>query len=162
MFILPCRSTRDTLSSAVSSPIIRVHRSPTSSYHPLYRLPELHYSHQKKEEWPTYFPNSTLCPEWDLLQAIVFTKKQLKVVTLAHVKGHQDSAPSTRPLSIAARLNIEADQLAASAQYPLELLSQYACHVAGNPVLIQSPHGTITSRFWSSIRRLASETVTVQ
>lgn len=68
------------------------------------------------EEWPTYYPNATLCPELNILQAIVTTKKQLKVISLSHVKGHQNRTPYIIPLSLAALLNIKADHLAGSAQ----------------------------------------------
>jgi hypothetical protein len=90
------------------------------------------------EEWPSYYPNSTLCPEWDVFQAIVTAKRRLKVVTISHVKVHQTSSSTSNPLSLAALLNIEADALAGLYQYPSDLLPHRALHFVGNPVCIQS------------------------
>ena len=60
------------------------------------------------------FPNSTLQPDWDLLEEIVTTYRQLEVhdVTFEWVRGHQDTGHHDHDLSPQAIYNIRSDQLA--------------------------------------------------
>jgi hypothetical protein len=68
------------------------------------------------------FPNETLRPSWDILQAICGNFKlhpELKLhpeFTLLHVKGHQDSLSDPNDLPFPAQLNIQADLLAITFQ----------------------------------------------
>jgi hypothetical protein len=93
------------------------------------------------------FPNDTLRPSWDVLQAIQQNFRHLPSITLSHVKGHQDTTNSPNELPFPARLNIAADKLATSFQQ----LSSHAddlgpiipgtrCHLALDQKFIPSHH----------------------
>ena len=58
------------------------------------------------------FPNETLRPSWDILQAIRRNFKLHPEFTLLHVKGHQDNLSDPNDLPFPAQLNIQADLLA--------------------------------------------------
>jgi hypothetical protein len=59
-----------------------------------------------------YYSNTTLEPDWDVLQIICTTNKSLPFkLKLIHVKGHQD-CQSNHSLSIEAKLNIISDSIA--------------------------------------------------
>ena len=62
------------------------------------------------------YPNSTLRPDWDLLEEIVVQYRSIHPRSLSFQweKGHQDSIGSERDLSPEAMLNIRADSLAAN------------------------------------------------
>jgi hypothetical protein len=57
------------------------------------------------------FPNDTLRPSWDIVEAICGTFQAHSSHSLQHVKGHQDCATHCRNLSLEAQLNILADKL---------------------------------------------------
>lgn len=104
-------------------------------------------------QWPFYYPNATMHPDWDVLQAIV---KCLEILgdntTLAHVKGHQDDHTSYASLPLPAQLNVQADEVAGSYQY-LERDHQRTTLISGAGVLLHTPEGTIGSHH---IRRIRS------
>ena len=61
------------------------------------------------------YPNETMASEWDLLIEIWTTMQSLDgntKPTFTHVKGHQDKDKPYAELSLAAQLNVDADQLA--------------------------------------------------
>jgi hypothetical protein len=60
------------------------------------------------------FPNETLQPSWDLIQAICATIKLHPDVH--HVKGHQDNLGDVRELHFPSQLNFQADLLAITFQ----------------------------------------------
>jgi hypothetical protein len=62
------------------------------------------------------FPNETLQPSWDLIQAICATIKVHPDVSLHHVKGHQDNLRDVRKLPFPSQLNVQADLLATTFQ----------------------------------------------
>jgi hypothetical protein len=75
------------------------------------------------------FPNETLRPSWDILQAICRNFKLHPDFTLSHVKGHQDNLSDPSDLPFPAQLNIQADSLATTFQ-------QVSSHVtARGPVI---------------------------
>lgn len=129
---------------------------------------------KKMEEWPSYCPNATLCPKWDILQAIVTskkkvnvivtTKKKLNVIFLSHVKGHQDcTIPSTISLYLASLSSIQKTTTRpVLPTIPSKYFFTHALHIKGNPVSIYSSHGTITSCFCQSMRRITSKNATVE
>ena len=61
------------------------------------------------------YPNSTLRPDWDLLEEIITQYKSIPAqsVTFHWEKGHQDTMSSDRELTPQARFNIHSDALAA-------------------------------------------------
>jgi hypothetical protein len=62
------------------------------------------------------YPNSTLRPDWDLLEEIITQYKSipLQSVTFHWEKGHQDTEGLERELSTRARFNIHSDALASN------------------------------------------------
>jgi hypothetical protein len=60
------------------------------------------------------FPNETLRPSWDVLQAICHQLSNLPDITIQHIKGHQDTTTRFQDLPFPATLNVEADKLASS------------------------------------------------
>ncbi|KAL7565834.1 hypothetical protein ACA910_007394 [Epithemia clementina (nom. ined.)] len=110
------------------------------------------------QQWPYFYPNTTMAPDWDVLQAIVTSLHLVgPSLKLNHVRGHQDRATPVHLLSLPAQLNVEADGLASSAQ-SLSSLEQTtrAPLITGTTVQLHSLSGTITSRFRQFIRRESS------
>jgi hypothetical protein len=58
------------------------------------------------------FPNETLQPSWDIIEAICATIKLHPDVSLHHVKGHQDNLRDVRELSFPSQLDVQVDLLA--------------------------------------------------
>jgi len=75
------------------------------------------------------FPNDSLRPSWDVLQAILTVWSDFPESSLEHVRGHQDRDQERHELDIPAQLNCEADDLA-SAAYQLE-----SCPESSYPML---------------------------
>jgi hypothetical protein len=60
-----------------------------------------------------YFPNTSLQPDWDVVQQIVTTIRMFpNPPHLTHVKAHQDDAASYNKLPVELQLNVQADTLA--------------------------------------------------
>jgi hypothetical protein len=62
------------------------------------------------------FPNETLTPSWDILQAIRTNFHLHPDLSLFHVRGHQDKSTDPSELPFQSQLNIQADALATSFQ----------------------------------------------
>ena len=63
--------------------------------------------------YDTPFPNTTLRPEFDLIEEIYQTNKKYKIrSSFEWVKGHQDDYEDEADLSLHATLNVEADRRA--------------------------------------------------
>jgi hypothetical protein len=58
------------------------------------------------------FPNDTLRPSWDIIQAIWEHFKLHPDLALVHVKGHQDNLQVPSDLPFPAQLTVQADKLA--------------------------------------------------
>ena len=110
----------------------------------------------KRLEWTTEFRYSTMDSDWDLQQAITSTiRKFTSPPIFLHVKGHQDSTGQIS-LPLPALLNIEADTLAGSFQYPPSCSPTTAPLVEGSTAQLHSPQGTIHSNYRQVLRRLCS------
>ncbi|KAL7574197.1 hypothetical protein ACA910_014872 [Epithemia clementina (nom. ined.)] len=109
--------------------------------------------------WSFYYPNFTLLPEWDVLQAIATTLRSFGTrLTLHYIKAHQDRTSSLSSLPLPAQLNSAADGLASS--YP-DMYGSVVGHtrvplIGGAMAVLHSSAGTITSNFRPFLRRLAS------
>jgi hypothetical protein len=91
----------------------------------------------QRTQYKIPYPNSTLAPDWDLIEQIVQTMRQLSpaILEVAWVKGHQDG--HNDDLSTEAIYNIRADELAGqvtpSHQLPtIEVLPAERCRLAIN------------------------------
>jgi hypothetical protein len=69
---------------------------------------------QKRSRYSVSYPNTCLKPDWDLTEEIYRTYLSTNIPDFSFewVKGHQDSTRPATPLSVEARFNIFADQLA--------------------------------------------------
>eukprot|EP00957_Ditylum_brightwellii_P024865 1880360-Ditylum_brightwellii.AAC.1 len=66
---------------------------------------QLRYTHN--------YPFNTLEPEWDMEAQVANTLTQYKdLITITHVKSHQDKTTPLEELTLLARLNVTADCLA--------------------------------------------------
>ena len=91
------------------------------------------------------FPNETLRPSWDILQAVCKHFTNHPDLTLQHVKGHQDQKASLQDLPFPAKLNIAADKLATEFQHVSShvdgqgpLIPGTGCHLRINRQVIPS------------------------
>ena len=96
--------------------------------------------------WPEFYLNAAMMRNWDVLQAIVKMMNRLPHFPPRFVKGHQDRQQSSN-LSFEAQLNIKADQIAGTYNYPPDLSKTQALHLTGNSALFQLPQDSITSHF---------------
>jgi len=109
-------------------------------------------------QWPYYYPNATLAPDWDVLQAIKRCLEQLDSSTmLTQVKGHQDDDTNFADLPLQAQLNVKADAAAGAYQYH-DKDHQRTTLVDGAGVLLHSPDGTTGS---NHLRRIRSARKTI-
>jgi len=107
------------------------------------------------------FPNDTLQPSWDTLQAISRHLRLLPKVTLIWVKGHQDKNTPFAKLPVLAQLNVRADKLAGKFQhiwhhtYPQPLFLM----IEGTGCNLMIDGETITSKHYKNlldVRRTAN------
>jgi ribonuclease HI len=103
------------------------------------------------------FPNSTLDGDWDVVQAIVKLIKKFPSVNVKHIKGHQDKETPIQDLSMTARMNVEADQLAGEYQYESHHVHDQVPMITGTGVQVEGPKGTITSQLENVLRQLGTE-----
>ena len=108
--------------------------------------------------FPFYYPNVTMCADWDILQAIVSSLRQFPIPpTLAHVEGHQDKTTHVSNLPLPTQLNVEADALAGAFVYNDTQDATVVPRITGNSVQMHTPKGTISSKLKPAIRRIATE-----
>ena len=70
---------------------------------------------QRSQEMAVFFPNSTIDPDWDILQQIITSRRLFpSLPVLRFVKGHQDADCPYATMPLPAQLNIDADHLAGS------------------------------------------------
>jgi hypothetical protein len=89
-------------------------------------------------------PNTTFQPDWDIVEAIVRTVAQSKlVVTYKYVRGHQDEKTAYELLPFLAQLNVDADTYAGRYQraygshrpiIPLSLTRPIALDLSGRTI----------------------------
>ena len=114
------------------------------------------------EKLPYFFPNTTMDPDWDVLQQIITSRGLFpSLPVLQFIKGHQDANCPYATLPLSAQLNVDADHLAGSyAPRPTETPSIVPM-IAGTAASLQHPLGTITTKHRSALRRAAG-TDTIQ
>ena len=114
--------------------------------------------------WTHYFPNATMATDWDVLQAIKTAKRHFQDngsdCKLCYVKGHQDKTTSYTDLSLDAQLNVETDKLAGEYEYKPDQTAT-APIITGSTVILQSRHGSTTSKYRSVIRRMITNPIIV-
>eukprot|EP00957_Ditylum_brightwellii_P003938 299964-Ditylum_brightwellii.AAC.1 len=63
--------------------------------------------------YPHDYPYNTLSPYWDLIAQVAVTLQQHStILSIKHIKSHQDDDTPEDQLDLSARLNIEVDQSA--------------------------------------------------
>jgi hypothetical protein len=96
--------------------------------------------------------------EWDLVSNIVAILATQPGITLQYVRGHQDRHIAYQDLPPLAQLNVDADDMATlyqtshGRQRPIVLLTDTA------KVHLITPEGTVTSRYSTALRFLATYT----
>ena len=95
-----------------------------------------------------------LSAEWDVLIEIYHTVRTTWLATtIEHIKGHQDDDKPVSQLSLLARLNIEADQLASTHQRRHPEPAPRARLLRHTGVHLHLPTGTVTSRYDQTLRQ---------
>ena len=112
---------------------------------------------EKRLEWSYDFRYSTMEADWDIQQGISTSLRQFpEIPRFLHVRGHQDRLRPYATLPLAAQLNVDADRLADSYEYPSSISSTHAPLITGGQALLHSPKGTINSNYRSNLRYLAT------
>ena len=108
------------------------------------------------KNWPYFFPNATMDPDWDVLQQIITSRCLFPLLPVLHfVKGHQDAECPYVTFSLPAQLNIDADHLTGSyAPRPNENPT-IVTMIAGTAVSIHLPSGTTTTKYRSTLCKAA-------
>ncbi len=106
--------------------------------------------------YPRYYPNTTLQPDWDIVQQIAITTRLFPTSPhLIHVKAHQDDAVTFADLPVESQLNVRADTLAkeynATSNHKTSAVPRMPCNAAQ----LHCQGQTVTSRYRSTIRREA-------
>eukprot|EP00957_Ditylum_brightwellii_P185958 14157276-Ditylum_brightwellii.AAC.1 len=104
------------------------------------------------------YPFNTLEPDWDVVAQIAETLKQYNdLITITHVKSHQDDNMPFDELTMPARLNIAADSLATN--YSIQHSTQQCVEVPRmeiNYVQLCTTNGLITSHSSKKIRDIVT------
>ena len=106
-----------------------------------------------RDKYQFLFPNLTLAPDWDLVEAgisIIRSTSQTKF-EFEHVKGHQDDLLPTHQLSLPAKLNITADRKANSYMETYHPMFTRVPMLPHTRVQLQTANGTITSHYAQNI-----------
>jgi hypothetical protein len=98
-------------------------------------------------------PNTSLQPDWDVVQQIVTTIRMFpNLPHLTHVKAHQDNAASYKELPVELQLNVQADKLAknynSSSLHATTIVPRLSCNAAQ----LHCQGQTITFRYCRTIR----------
>lgn len=107
-------------------------------------------------QWTHIYPNHTLIPEYDVLQAIVTKLHQYhNAPKFQHVKSHQDAKQPYADLLIEAKLNVDADALAAQEDFTNKAQSTKVTMIPGSATMLHLSSGTVTSNLPRHIRTSA-------
>lgn len=112
----------------------------------------------QRRTYSTPHPNTTLKPDWDLIEEIHTTYQQLNVesITFAWIKGHQDADTPYEQLHIGAQYNVDADRLAdeylAEHPYPRPISPL----VPTSKCILKVRDNTIHGHYTTSIREAAT------
>lgn len=107
--------------------------------------------------WTTFFPNQTLIPEYDVLQAILRYALILPhKPQFQHVKSHQDNKMPYSSLSLHAQLNVDADHLAGQVEASTPNANSHVTLIEGSGVLLHLHEGTVTTKQQHYLRYTAS------
>ncbi len=102
-------------------------------------------------------PRTTMAPDWDIVQATVQTFRLLPVMpAITHVKGHQDDNTAIENLSILARSNCAADELATTHNRLRGKKCSSVPQIDGNPIQLHINGEMINSKCEQAIRFAAS------
>ena len=75
---------------------------------------------------------------------------------ISYVRGHQDYNKAYNALSLEEQLNVDADKLAGSYEYPPGVSHTKVLPIEGVNILLHSQQGTIGSRYHRAIRKLSN------
>jgi hypothetical protein len=103
-----------------------------------------------------FYPNTSLQPDWDVVQQIASTIRQFPhPLHLVHVKAHQDDAATFNDLEAESQLNVRADTLAKEynsiSYHKASAVPRLPC----NATQLHCQGQTVTSRYRRTVRREA-------
>ena len=108
-------------------------------------------------KWLYFFPNTTLDPDWDILQQIIFSLCLFPLLPeLRFVQGHQDDDRPYTTLSLPTQLNVDTDHLDGSYVPCSNENPAIATMIAGSAVSLHLLSRTITTKYRSTLRKAAS------
>ena len=108
-------------------------------------------------KWPYFFPNTTMDPDWDVLQQIIFSLRLFSSLPeIRFVQGHQDDDHPYTTLSLPAQLNVDADHLAGRYVPSLNENPTIVTMIAGSAVSLHLLSRTITTKYGSALCKAAS------
>ena len=71
---------------------------------------------RERQKYTDLYPNATLSPDWDIVEAIIAYRQRFTAISQEHVKGHQDEKKAFDDLPPMVQLNVLADQYAGEYQ----------------------------------------------
>ena len=108
-------------------------------------------------KWLYFFPNTTMDPDWDVLQQIIFSLRLFpSLPKIRFVQGHQDDNCPYTTLSLPAQLNVDADHLAGSYIPRPNENPIIVTMIAGSAISLHLLSRTITTKYSSALWKAAS------
>ena len=104
-----------------------------------------------------FLPNTTLDPDWDVIQQIIFSLRLLpSLPEIRFVLGHKDDDHPYTTLSLPTQLNVDTDHLAGSYIPCPNENPTIATMIAGSAVSLHMLSRTITNKDRSAVCKAAS------
>eukprot|EP00957_Ditylum_brightwellii_P162362 12362992-Ditylum_brightwellii.AAC.1 len=102
-------------------------------------------------------PFNTLEPDWDVVAQVADILKQyVDILTITHIKSHQDDNTPLKELNLSARLNVATDRLATNYNIQHGVSCLEAPRMAINYAQLCTKNGVISSHCYKKIRDLAT------
>jgi hypothetical protein len=103
-----------------------------------------------------FYPNTSLQPDWDVVQQIASTIRQFPHPPhLVHVKAHQDDAATFNGLEVESQLNVRADTLAKEYNSISHHKASAVPRLPCNAAQLHCQGQTVTSRYRRTVQREA-------
>lgn len=106
-------------------------------------------------QYPEFYLNATLDPEWDVFQKIIFLLRQFENgVPIDYVKSHLEEKTLYHLLALEEQLNVNADAMAGQYQYEPDESRTHVPIIHGTGAQVTFPGSTITSKLKRLLRRI--------
>ena len=108
-------------------------------------------------KWPYFFPNTTMDPDWDILQQIIFSLRLFpSLPEICSIQGHQDDDRPYTTISLPTQLNVDADHLDGSYIPHPNKNPTIVTMIAGSAVSLHLLSRTITTKYRCALCKAAS------